>query len=279
MLFCIYFCMLKELLNENYLDIITKLFNFSEICEIRIRENRNLLVKTDKQRVLLDYKASKEDIDRIIRVATCNSLYASEDEVRKGFLKFKGIRIGLAGEVVTDYNKLITFKNFTSLVLRIPHEIIGVGDKLNLNYENFQNTLVISPPYGGKTTLIRDIARILSKRYDTLIIDEREEIYNEAFTFGQNVDVIRNAPKDMVLEGIIRALSPEIIVLDELLPQRDLSVIEEITRCGIKLVASLHGNNFEVIKKLYPRITNYFNNVITLSNIPKVGSIKSVVRI
>ena len=271
--------MLKELLNENYVDLICKRFKLSDICEIRIRENRSLLVKTERQRVVLDYKPSKEDINRIIRIATHNSLYASEDEVRMGFLKYKGIRIGLAGEVVTDCNKLITFKNLTSLVIRIPHEIVGIADNLSLNYESFQNTLVISPPYGGKTTLIRDIARILSKRYDTLIIDEREEIYNEAFTFGQNVDVIKNAPKEMVLEGIIRSLSPEIIVLDELLPKRDLSIIEEITRCGIKVVASLHGNNFGVLKSLYPEITNYFNNVITLSNNPKVGSIKSVVRI
>lgn len=271
--------MLKELLSENLFDIINKRFKLTDICEIRIRENRNILVKTDHQRVFLDYKASKVDIEHIIRVATRNSLYASEDEVRKGFLKYKGIRIGLAGEVVTEYNKLLTFKNFTSLVLRIPHEIIGVAGKLNINYENFHNTLVISPPYGGKTTLIRDIARILSQKHDTLIIDEREEIYNDNFTFGQNLDIIKDAPKEMVLEGIIRSLSPEIIILDELLPKRDLTVIEEITRCGIKVVASLHGSNFEIIKKIYPQLANYFNNVITLSNNPKVGSIKSVVRI
>ena len=277
--FSILFPMLTKLIPLHILEIIKKSVSLSTITELRLRKGRKTVIKTANRVYVLDYKPNDEDFTYVIKIATRNSLYSYQDEIRNGYIPYHGIRIGVSGRGVTDKDRLITIKDFTSLTIRIPREIIGVSSPLTHIINNFENTLVISPPYGGKTTLIRDIARVLSNNYETLIIDEREEIYNDKYTFGEKLDVFLNTPKHLIVEGVIRSLSPEIIVLDELFAKTDLEVLREITRCGIKILASLHGENFNLLNAHYPNIFGYFTNVIELSNKPRVGSIKSIVRL
>ena len=271
--------MIKSLLPTNISNLISSNAPLETITEIRLRIGKNLLIKTAKEYILLDYKVVEEELKHVIRIATHNSLYAFQDQIKMGYISYNGIRIGLVGSVVMDKDKIITIKEFTSLIIRIPHEIVGCSDSLNIVLPTFENTLIVSPPYGGKTTLIRDLARRLSKHYDTLLIDERGEIHNNSFSFGERLDVFKDAPKSFVIEGVIRATSPEIIVMDELFNTCDMSVIREITRSGIKVLASIHGDNVSMIKNVYPELTKYFTNVIELSNKPKVGTIKSILRL
>ncbi len=260
-------------------DFIIERIPESNLTEIRLRLNRKIVIKDAYKSYTLNYIVTQSDIEAIIVVATRNSLYAYEDQLKKGFLTFGGIRIGVVGEGVTDSNKLITIKNFTSLVIRIPHEIVGVANAIKSITNDYDNTLIIAPPYGGKTTFIRDITRILSLIKDTLIIDEREEIYADNYSFGVHVDIFRGATKQLVTEGVIRACSPEIVVFDELFPKKDLDTLEEINASGIKVLASIHGNTFEAIKCCYPELISLFKYAVVLGNKPKVGSIKSVIRI
>lgn len=271
--------MLDFLLPENLYLAIKKNSNIEEITEIRIRKGRKIEIKNCFRSVLINNIATKNDISEIIKRATRNSLYAYQDDIQKGFISYNGIRIGLAGIAVTNDAKLITIKDFSSLNIRIPHQVVGASQLLKNIINNFNNTIVISPPYGGKTTLIRDIARELSNSFDTLIVDERFEIYNDSYTFGEKIDVIQGASKYVVVEGLIRALSPEIIVLDELFGNEDLRVIEEITRSGIKVLASIHGESVEKIRLKYETLLNNFDYAIELGNKPKVGTIKSIVRL
>lgn len=275
----ILFDMLAKLLGENLFETITKVLPKAKITEIRVRIGRKIVIKDAYKSYTLDYVATKSDLELIIAVATHNSLYAYEDQLRKGFLTFDGLRIGVIGEGVTDVEKLLTIKNITSLVIRIPHQIIGAASQIKSITDDFDNTLIIAPPFGGKTTLIRDVARILSNTKDTLIIDERDEIFSKNYTFGVNIDVFSLAPKQLVTEGIIRACSPEVIVLDELFPDKDLKTLGEIANSGIKVLASIHGYSFEDVKKGYPKLIDLFKYTVVLGNKPKVGSIKSVIRI
>ncbi len=271
--------MLAKLIGNDLYQMIINSIPYSNLTEIRMRVGRKLVIKDIYKSCILEYKSTKQDIDYIINVATHNSLYAYEDDVKKGFLTFDGIRIGLVGEGVTDNTKLITIKNFTSLIIRIPHQVEGIASSINNLTKYFDNTLIIAPPYAGKTTLIRDICRVLSNKFDTLIIDEREEIYSDKYSFGNNIDVFVGTQKQLITEGIIRACSPEIIVFDEVFPKKDYEIIEQISSSGIKVLASIHGNNFDDIKNCYPTLISLFKNAIVLSNKPRVGSIKSVVRL
>lgn len=271
--------MLTRLLPTNIFDYIKNAIPIQKVTEIRIRLGRKIVVKSAFNEIIVDYKPTENDIQEIIRTATHNSLYAYQDEIKKGYIPFEGIRIGLSGSGVTDGEKIITIKDFTSLTIRVPHEVVGCAEKLVRILNVCENTLIISPPYGGKTTLIRDIARLLSGKYETLIVDERGELYNESYTFGDKVDVFSNTPKNIVIEGIIRSISPEVIVLDELFSESDDVVLGEIDRCGVKIIASIHALGVEQLKKHNPKLLEHFVYAVELSNKPKVGSIKSIVRL
>ena len=277
--FCIKFFMLTKLLGTNIVDSIKSKIPLSTLTEVRIRANRRITIKNLNTSFLIDDSLSEEGIQSLLRMATNNSLYAVEDDIKKGFVSFAGIRIGLCGKGVTNDDKLITIRNITSLTIRIPHEIINCSKNLHTILNPLENILIISPPCCGKTTLIRDVARVISNNYDTLIVDERGEIYSDRFTFGERIDVFTNTPKNMVVEGVIRALSPEVIVLDEVYGEKDIRVLEEIERSGVKIVATTHSNNLESLKKHNSRILNHFNFAVELSNKPKIGTIKSIVRL
>lgn len=268
--------MLELLLPKEIVNFIKSKISFNEICEIRVRLRRKLVVKSAYDTLTLDYLCSQNDIDHIIKVSTYSSLYSFEDEIKKGFIAYNGVRIGLCGEGVTNNNELITIKNINSLIIRVPREILGLANKLPIFQTKSENVLIISPPFGGKTTLLRDIARIASNKYDTLLIDERGELFNPKYTFGNNLDVFTGATKNLIYEGIIRACSPEIVILDEVFPKNDLIVLEEISRSGVKFVATIHGKDINSIKDA--EFISLFDVIITLSNKPNPGSIKSIIR-
>ncbi len=273
--------MLSKLLGNDIYNLILEKTKDKLITEIRLRLNRRITVKTLDANYQIDHVVDASDFNHVVGTATQRSLYAYQDDIKRGFLSYNGIRIGLCGEGVTDDKNLITIKNFSSLIIRIPHEIKGVSEKVfaRISKDRLQNVLVVSPPYGGKTTLIRDIARVYSKTFDTLIIDERNEIYDENFAFGDNIDVFKSTPKSLVVENLIRGLSPELIVVDELFPSVDYKIIKEITRSGINIIASIHAPSVEIIKTSFPDLLELFDVAVVLSNKPSVGNIKSFIRL
>lgn len=231
-------------------------------------------------RRFLNIRATGEMIEKALVRATNFSLYAFQEEIANGYIHCKGgLRIGVAGRGVVDSGKIAAFKDITSLNIRVPHEVRGCADKLSDILKNYENTLIIAPPFAGKTTLIREMARILSSEYDLAVIDEREEICGGgAYTMGKLCDVVSGVPKSLAYEGIIRALSPEIIVLDELFPEKDEAAVFDIARSGVKFLASLHGDSIDGIAKAFPALVKRFTYGVLLGYKPTPGSIKSVVR-
>lgn len=271
--------MLSTLIAPNLYNYVISKVPETQITEIRLRLGKKLCLKTAERTILTNYAVCESDLEKVIKTATRNSLYAFQDEIKDGFISYGGIRIGLAGKGVRDGDKLITIKDFSSLNIRLPHQILGVSDPLNSIISHYSNTLVISPPYAGKTTMIRDVARKLSHKMDTLIIDERGEIFASSYEFGEKLDVFTGVPKHLILEGSIRALAPEVIVLDELFLEKDLPIVEEIVRAGIKILASVHGDDVSLIKEKYSKLLSNFTYAVELSNKPKIGTIKSIVRL
>ncbi|MGI6487238.1 MAG: stage III sporulation protein AA [Syntrophomonadaceae bacterium] len=275
--------------------------------EIRLRVGRPLLLKigdTDygvaENGVLLrnyekGYVVGEEDLQRTMAAISESSLYALEEELKRGFITLRGgHRVGLAGRVVLARGDIKTMRDFGGLAFRIAREVVGCGTSLlgRLWRGNGQllNTLIISPPRCGKTTLLRDLTRQLasgSGGINVALVDERSEIaacYRGVpqLDVGIRTDVLDGCPKASGMIMAIRALSPQLVVTDEVGRPADVEAIRECINAGVAIITSVHGRDLEEIGRR-PELAEIVNSgafslVVTLSRRRGPGTIETVQR-
>lgn len=286
--------MLSKILPENIFAAIDKIgLNF--INEIRIRDSKPITVNvlTRKQILKDSYGNSiimpQGGVEKIVAKATEYSLYSVNNQIVQGFITIdNGIRIGLCGEVVWENNSIKTIKNINSINIRIAHEIPNCADNL-IKYMHKDstalNTLIISPPGKGKTTMLRAICKILSDAgNNVLLVDERNEIAavkngNAYFEVGKNTDIITNTDKKYAFECGIRSMSPDVIITDEIISENDANSIISASASGITVIASIHSSCPEELteKKVFKLVfeSKSINRYIFLSK-KNIGIIENV---
>ena len=232
-------------------------------------------VTLDKNNAIM---CSQEILAEIIENVTEKSLYAFNDRLKQGFITSKnGVRIGVAGECVCDNNKVITIKKIASLNIRIPHEIKNCSAKIfnKLFLKEIFNTLIVSPPTKGKTTILKDIARKFNEYtdYAVLIIDERGEFGQIS---GENVDLIKYSDKNYALNYAIRSMSPQIVITDELQTREDWKSAEQVATGGVNIIASCHGKSAEDLKKKEFFIKNIFDRYVFLDAEKPAGTVREI---
>ena len=183
-----------------------------------------------------------EEVEETLLAASDHSVYAVENQLRQGFVTGKaGERIGVAGSFVYEGKGVHSVHSITSLCVRIPHEIIGCADEIYSRCfsEGVCSLLLLSPPGIGKTTILRDLSRLICERtkLNVLVSDERGEL--AAGNLGESSDVIRFADKLTAFTAGIRAMRPDVIVTDELLPE-DYAAVRRAVNSGIRVLASAH---------------------------------------
>lgn len=235
---------------------------------------------------LVDYNILNNLINRILNY----SFYAYETELSNGYITIEGgHRVGICGKVVLENGNVKLIKDISSLNIRCSRQVIGASDEcikkiLKLD-GSIHNTLIVSPPKCGKTTLLRDLIRNLSnKGFVVGVCDERSEIAgsykgNTYYDLGPRTDILDGCPKEQGIIMLIRSMSPNIIATDEIGKSADIYAIEAALCAGVSLITTIHGNSYEdvlnsAIGSLVKR--NIFTCIIFLSNIPKTGSIKDV---
>lgn len=204
------------------------------------------------------------------------SPYAFANELSEGYITVEGgHRIGLCGKKSGD-----GMRDITSVNMRISRSVTGCSDCIFEALLPFENTLVISPPGVGKTTLLRDISRNLSEYGKKVAIcDERCEIAacfkgDLQHDVGVNTDVLSGFS---VYEGsmmLLRTMSPDIIVADELGTERDYNALCSMTKAGVKVLASVHGRNREDVTERLSRITAFFQNFIVIENTDGIRNVR-----
>ena len=191
------------------------------------------------------------ELETLCDLATEFSRYAAAETLREGYLSVRGgFRVGLCGTAVMKDGTNTNLKQFSSAAVRIAREKKGIAENLIGEIEKegvFQSTLILSPPGGGKTTLLRDLVRCLSWRGRRVgLIDERGEVAvmyrGEAqMDVGPCTDVLDACPKALGIPILLRAMNPQIIAVDEITVREDLKAISLAAGCGVGLLATIHA--------------------------------------
>lgn len=194
--------------------------------------------------------------------------------------------------------KIINISNISSLNFRIARQIKGCSNKvlryiIDIENKTIYNTIIVSPPGAGKTTILRDAVRKISNGIENIslsgmnvgMIDERGELAAMYKGIAQNdvgmrTDVLSNVPKGIGMKMLIRSMAPKIIVADEIGSYEDVEAINQAVCSGIKGIFTAHGSSIEdmmlnpALKELLK--THIFERIVFLSTKQEKGEIEKV---
>lgn len=286
-----------DYLAENIKKEIQKyVLDKQEIEEIRLRINKPIILKKTNGNKILIHIVSKEELLETFQKICEHSIYSYQKQICEGFITIKGgHRVGITGSPVEEDGKIININYISSLNFRIAREKKDVSKniiKYIIQNNEVLNTLIVSKPGCGKTTILRDLVRKISTGIEEIqfkaktcgIVDERGEIAAMYKGTPQNdigilSDVMDNVSKSKGMRMLIRSMSPEIIVCDEIGSKEDTQAINYAVTSGVKGIFTAHGNSLEDImlnEELKKILDKQLIETIIILDDENKGEIKSV---
>lgn len=275
--------------------------NVHKIEEIRIRAEKPVIINFSNMEIVLKYVVKSAEILNIMQNICNNSVYAYQNQISSGFITLPGgNRVGISGNVVVKDNVVTNISHIYSLNFRISHQVKGASDELiryilDTKNNSIYNSLIVSPPGCGKTTMIRDLTKKISdgmpeinfKGINVCVVDERGEIaalnrgvaYNDV---GIRTDILDNLPKSIGIKMAVRSMAPKVIVADEIGNKDDVDIINYVACSGVACIFTAHGYSMEDLLK-----NNEISRILNLKIIKRVifldekvrGKIKNVINI
>ena len=223
--------------------------------EIRLRAGRRLTVTAAGRETVSENgePVTPGHLRQVLENATHASLHTAAEGLRRGYIAAgRGCRVGVCGTAAVSGCGITGIREPSSLCIRIAREYPGIAAPLLPRLQEngaLCSTLLISPPGVGKTTLLRDLIRLLSEAgYPTAVADERGELAAvesgvPGFDLGPRTDVLTGAPKASGVMLLLRTMSPRILALDEISEATDARAAELAANSGVVLLATVHGSD------------------------------------
>ena len=232
--------------------------------EIRLRGGREMTVLLPDGERGCGVQVQQGDLEALCNLAAEFSRYAAVETLRQGYLTLRGgCRVGFCGTVVMKDDVPVNLKDFSSASIRIAREKRGIAEGLAerlMDERGFRSTLLLSPPGGGKTTLLRELVRKLSCGEGAFpaqrisLADERGEIAVlrqgvAQMDVGPRTDVLDGCPKAQAIPMLLRCMNPQIIAVDEITLREDLRAMTMAANCGVGLLATIHAADVEELRR------------------------------
>ena len=249
----------------------------AQLLEIRLRKKQPVILSLDHMELYLTETGHLteriqeaqilpgQEMEQILKHICRYSFYAYEEEISRGFISTDaGFRVGVAGEVILDAEGNVkNIRYISSINIRIAHEKKDAARSLLpwiYRDQRLYNTLLVSAPGCGKTTLLRDMIRLVSEGnayapgQTVGVVDERSEIAGcvqgvAQYDLGQRTDVLDGCPKAEGMYMLLRSMAPSVVAVDELGGEADVKALLQVLQCGCSVIATIHGESWETLQK------------------------------
>ncbi|SDO45923.1 stage III sporulation protein AA [Halobacillus aidingensis] len=238
---------------------------WKSVQEIRLRIGRPIEIIENNRHDSIDTAVMTVDhLSFVLNQISQFSLYRFKEELKEGFITIEGgHRVGLAGKTNTHQDHVETLKHISFMNIRVARATSGnIEPLIPYLYQSgrWMSTMVIGPPHSGKTTLLRELGRYIGSNQEgyraakVAIVDERSEIAASMrgvpqLDVGFRTDVMDACPKAEGMMMMIRSMSPEVLIVDEIGGQKDAEAVREATYTGVEVICSIHGKSFSGVKK------------------------------
>lgn len=215
-----------------------------DVGDITLIRDKNMFAKINGEIIDSPYFVSKDVLSEIVDKMCKGSIYANQYSLKQGYITLSGgHRVGVVGTAVKTDEKVTHLRDITAINIRICREVIGAADEI-MPYikegDKVYNSLIISPPSAGKTTVLRDIARQLGNCLKVGIVDERSEIA-KGKKIGKYTFVMDECSKSEGITMMLRSMAPDVILTDEIGTKEDEKALEKLMNAGVKMICTAHG--------------------------------------
>lgn len=224
-----------------------------------------------------------EELELLLERASGASVHSVLEQLREGFVTIAGgHRIGFCGTTVVEQGGITFLRDLSSACVRVARQFPGLAREVAPRlFEDgvLQSTLILAPPGGGKTSLLRDLIRTLSDgegvpAHRIGVVDPRGEL-GAAFRgkaqldLGSRTDLLNACPKAQGLLLLLRSMNPQVLAVDEVTAPEDVLALLDAAGCGVALLATVHGGDRGDLKrrKLYRDLLSagVFRRLVTIA--------------
>lgn len=231
----------------------------AQIQEIRLRAERPVCMLLYGREKPIDpvHLLSQKTVEQVFQAVCEYSIYRYAKEIAEGFVTIAGgNRVGIAGSAVYREGKLVQMRYISGLNFRVSHAVTGCAEPLfrQTCAEKPSSLLLAGAVGSGKTTMLRDLCRLLGASWRLTLVDERSEIAAvhhgvPQYDVGLHTDVLDGFPRAEGLLTALRVLTPEVLVCDEISTEADAEAILRLHGCGVPVIASAHAASWDDLER------------------------------